>query len=75
MAIVASALGSRIDCDNCGEHTSSPDLSPDQLGRATGYARVDGRDFCPRCAASHPNPFAPNSSRDDRTSQSAKARP
>jgi hypothetical protein len=51
VTVVAGASGTRIDCDICGEYTSSPDLTPDQLRRATGYARVTGRDLCPDCAA------------------------
>jgi hypothetical protein len=50
VTVVTSAFGTRIDCDTCGEHTSSPDLTPDQLRRATGYTRVNGRDICPDCA-------------------------
>jgi hypothetical protein len=50
VTVIASALGTRIDCDICGEHTTSPDLTLDQLRRATGYVRVDGRDYCPGCA-------------------------
>src|SRR3954451_21717989 len=60
VTVVASASGTRIDCDRCGEHTSSPDLTRDQLRRATGYTCVDGRDLCPDCAASDTTP------RDDR---------
>jgi hypothetical protein len=52
MTVIASAAGTRIDCDNCDEHTSSRDLSPPQLRTATGYVRPAGQsfDFCPRCA-------------------------
>src|SRR4051812_30753465 len=60
VTVGASASGTRIDCDRCGEHTSSPDLTRDQLRRATGYTRVDGRDLCPDCAAAH------TTARDDR---------
>jgi len=52
VTVVASASGTRIDCDSCREHTSSPDLTREQLRRATGYTRLDGRDLCPDCAAS-----------------------
>jgi hypothetical protein len=51
VTVVASASGTRIDCDTCGQHTSSPNLTPDQLRRATGYTDVNGRDICPDCAA------------------------
>jgi hypothetical protein len=51
VTVVAGASGTRIDRDNCGEHTSSPDLTPDRLRRATGYTGVNGRDLCPDCAA------------------------
>jgi hypothetical protein len=50
MTVIASASGTRVDCDICGEHTASHDLTLEQLHRATGYVRVDGRDYCPRCA-------------------------
>lgn len=52
MTVIASASGTRIDCDNCGEHTSSPDVGAEQLRTATGYIRPAGQnfDFCPRCA-------------------------
>jgi len=54
--VVASASGTRIDCDICGEHTCSPDLAREHLQRETGYTRVDGRDLCPNCAASDTTP-------------------
>jgi hypothetical protein len=52
MTVIASAFGTRIDCDHCGEHTSSADLTVEQLRTATGYVRPAGQglDFCPRCA-------------------------
>lgn len=52
MTVIRSASGTRIDCDNCGEHTASPELSAPQLRAATGYVRPAGQgsDFCPRCA-------------------------
>ena len=50
--MVASASGTRIDCDMCGEHVSSPDLTAARLRAATGYVRPAEHsvDFCPRCA-------------------------
>jgi hypothetical protein len=51
VTVLPSASGSRIDCDGCGQRTSSPDLTIEQLRRATGYERVDDRDYCPDCAA------------------------
>ena len=52
LTVIANAFGTRIDCDNCGKHTTSPDLSVEQLRAATGYVRRDDQDFdfCPRCA-------------------------
>jgi hypothetical protein len=52
VSVLASASGTRIDCDDCGEHSASPYLTVDQLRRATGYVRIAGRDYCPRCARS-----------------------
>jgi hypothetical protein len=49
VTVVASASGTRIDCDNCGEHVASHDLALPQLRRATGYVRINGRDYCPQC--------------------------
>jgi hypothetical protein len=50
MTVVASASGTRIDCDSCGEHTASPDLTVDELRRVAGFVVVAGRDYCPVCA-------------------------
>ena len=52
VTVIANVFGTRIDCDKCGEHTASPDLSTEQLRLATGYRRPEGQDFdlCPRCA-------------------------
>ena len=49
MTVISSALGTRIDCDGCGEHVTTTHDSTDALRLATGYALVDGHDFCPRC--------------------------
>jgi hypothetical protein len=57
--VLLSASGVRIDCDACGEHASSPDLTLEQLRRATGFMRVNGRDVCKRCAVSAPAPTLP----------------
>jgi len=51
VTVISSALGTRIDCDRCGEHGATPSLSIEALRRATGYARLDGRDYCPQCLA------------------------
>jgi hypothetical protein len=48
--ILRSASGTRVDCDRCGIHAASPDLSLEQLQRATGYVHVQGADLCPDCA-------------------------
>jgi hypothetical protein len=50
MTVLASASGTRIDCDACGEHIASPDLRLYQLRSATGFVLIDGRDYCPFCA-------------------------
>ena len=49
MTVISSALGTRIDCDGCGEHVVTPRHSAAALRLATGYARLDGHDYCPRC--------------------------
>jgi hypothetical protein len=50
VAITASAAGTRIDCDHCGQHVASHFLLADELRRLTGYVRLDDGDYCPRCA-------------------------
>jgi hypothetical protein len=49
MTVISSALGTRIDCDYCGEHVVTTLHSTTALRLATGYARLDGHDYCPRC--------------------------
>ena len=49
MTVISSALGTRIDCDRCGEHVATPRHSVAALRLATGYARLEGHDYCPRC--------------------------
>ena len=62
MTVIRSASGTRIDCDECREHTGMPAPSVEALRRATGYVRHRGRDLCPSCwssltgAASQPSP-------------------
>jgi hypothetical protein len=51
VTVVASASGTRIDCDRCGWHATSPDLPLIALRRATGFARVGDADLCPDCVA------------------------
>ena len=50
VTIVRSVSGTRVDCDRCGTHAASPDLSLEQLRRATAYVHVQGTDLCPDCA-------------------------
>jgi hypothetical protein len=49
MTVISSALGTRIDCDHCGEHVVTTRHSAAALRLATGYARLEGHDYCPRC--------------------------
>ena len=49
MTVISSALGTRIDCDRCGEHVVTTRHSVVALRLATGYTRLDGHDYCPRC--------------------------
>jgi hypothetical protein len=49
VTVISSALGTRIDCDRCGEHVATPRHSVAALRLATGYARLAGDDYCPRC--------------------------
>jgi hypothetical protein len=49
VTVISSALGTRIDCDRCGEHVVTTRHSAVALRLATGYARPDGHDYCPRC--------------------------
>lgn len=52
MTVIETELGARIDCDNCGQSMTSPDLTIEQLRAATGYVCPSGQDFdfCPDCA-------------------------
>jgi hypothetical protein len=43
-----------LECGGCGELAASPDLTADQLRRATGFVRVDETDYCPGCAGAGP---------------------
>jgi hypothetical protein len=68
VTVISSALGTRIDCDRCGEHVVTPRHSTPALRLATGYALLDGRDYCPRCAGTlsgarfdEPRPEPPDS--------------
>jgi hypothetical protein len=54
MTVVAGASGIRIDCDRCGEHVGSPDLTLEPLRQATGFVRIDGADYCQRCGGIAP---------------------
>jgi hypothetical protein len=51
VTVVASASGTRIDCDRCGSHAASPDLAVAVLRNATGFVRRDDQDLCPDCYA------------------------
>ena len=51
MTVLASASGTRIDCDRCGSHTASPDLAVAVLRHATGFVRHDDQDLCPDCSS------------------------
>jgi hypothetical protein len=50
VAITASAAGTRIDCDHCGQHVASHFLFADELRRLTGYVRLDDSDCYSGCA-------------------------
>jgi hypothetical protein len=50
VTVLASASGTRIDCDRCGSHAASPDLSVALLRRATGFVRWRDEDLCSDCA-------------------------
>jgi hypothetical protein len=50
VTVLASASGTRIDCDRCGWHVASPDLSVALLRRAAGFVSRSGEDLCPDCA-------------------------
>jgi hypothetical protein len=50
VTVISSAVGTRIDCDLCGEHVVTRRHSTAALRLATGYVRLDGDDYCPRCA-------------------------
>lgn len=54
MTVVRSASGTRIDCDECAEHTAAPSLSLDVLRRESGYVSDGRRDFCPSCCRQQP---------------------
>jgi hypothetical protein len=49
VTVISSALGTRIDCDRCGEHVVTTHHSTAALRLATGYALIHGHDYCPRC--------------------------
>jgi hypothetical protein len=49
VTVISSALGTRIDCDRCGEHVVTTRHSTAALRLATGYALLDGHDYCPGC--------------------------
>jgi hypothetical protein len=61
VTVISSASGTRIDCDGCGDHVMTTHNSTAALRLATGYALVDGHDFCPRCveASNGAQPDAP----------------
>jgi hypothetical protein len=50
VTVLASASGTRIDCDRCGWHAASPDLSVTLLRRDSGFVQRDGADLCSDCA-------------------------
>jgi hypothetical protein len=50
VTVLASASGTRIDCDRCGWHAASPDLSVAVLRRAAGFVRRQDQDLCSECA-------------------------
>ena len=54
VAVLASASGVRIDCDYCGAHVSGHELSAEDLRHLTGFVRIHGRDYCPRCHSELP---------------------
>jgi hypothetical protein len=60
VTVLASASGTRIDCDRCGWHVASPDLSVALLRRAAGFTRWRDEDLCSECAETaheeHPEP-------------------
>ena len=49
MTILRSASGTRIECDQCGEHVASASLTIDQLRREAGFVNDTERDWCPTC--------------------------
>jgi hypothetical protein len=50
VTVLASASGTRIDCDRCGWHAASPDLSVALLRRAAGFVHLRDEDLCSDCA-------------------------
>jgi hypothetical protein len=54
VSVLVSATGVRIDCDRCGQHVSSSDLSVDALRRASGFVYTGEADYCPSCAGAEP---------------------
>jgi hypothetical protein len=56
MTVVASASGTRIDCDRCGLHAVVPELSIGLLRRDAGFVSVGGADLCPECAGEVASP-------------------
>ena len=74
MTVISSALGTRIDCDRCGEHVVTARHSAAALRSATGYARLDGHDYGPRCL--EPSSGAPvDAARAEPPDLAAAARP
>ena len=49
MTVLASASGTRIDCDACGAHTQSTTLGADVLRERAGFVLHAGRDWCADC--------------------------
>jgi hypothetical protein len=49
VTVVRSASGTRIDCDECGEHTASTTWSADDLRARARFVVHEGRDWCPGC--------------------------
>jgi hypothetical protein len=52
VTVIASASGTRIDCDVCGHHTAAP-RPPGTLRLETGFVLHAGRDWCPGCWSVH----------------------
>lgn len=56
MTVVRSASGTRIDCDECGEHTASTSWSADDLRERASFVEHEGRDWCPDCWSTREKP-------------------